>query len=73
MLIRRTDLLQGLEKSTVLAKEGAEGIEAAGKAVGNESLEGEGLAEQATGKAKTALGDARQSVKDAVQKVADKL
>ncbi|RYX89086.1 MAG: CsbD family protein [Comamonadaceae bacterium] len=47
--------------------------EAAGKAVGNERLEGEGLADQADGKVQSTLGDARQGVKDAVQKVADKI
>ena len=47
--------------------------EAAGKAVGNERLEGEGLAEQTSGEVKSALGDARQDVKDAVQKVVDKI
>jgi len=47
--------------------------EAAGKAVGNEKLESEGLAEQASGKVQATLGDARQDVKDAVKKIADKI
>lgn len=47
--------------------------EAAGKAVGNEKLQSEGLADQASGKVQSKLGDARQDVKDAVQKIADKI
>lgn len=41
--------------------------EAAGKAVGNEKLQAEGIGQQVRGKVQTAVGDA----KDAVKKVVD--
>ncbi len=41
--------------------------EVAGRAVGNEKLEGEGLADQASGKVQSSLGDARQGVHVAVR------
>ncbi len=47
--------------------------EVAGRAVGNEKLEGEGLADQAGGKVQATVGDARQNVKDVAQKVVDKI
>jgi uncharacterized protein YjbJ (UPF0337 family) len=47
--------------------------EVAGRAVGNERLESEGLADQATGKVRSSVGDARENVKDAAQKLVDKL
>ncbi|MBC7378640.1 MAG: CsbD family protein [Burkholderiaceae bacterium] len=47
--------------------------EAAGKAVGNEKLQGEGAADQVSGKVQSAVGDARQGVKDAAQKLIDKI
>ena len=37
--------------------------EVAGKAVGNKSLEGKGIAEKTVGKIQKALGDARNSVR----------
>lgn len=41
--------------------------EAAGKVVGNERLQGEGLADQAAGKTQKNYGDAKEKVKDAVK------
>ena len=42
--------------------------EAAGKLVGNEKLQGEGLIDQAKGKTQGAYGDAKEKVKDAIDK-----
>ncbi len=59
-----------------MSKEGIEGAtqkgvgavkEAVGKAVGNEKLQGEGMADKAVGSAKEAVG----KVKDAVHKATD--
>jgi uncharacterized protein YjbJ (UPF0337 family) len=47
--------------------------ELAGKMVGNQRLQGEGLAEQAEGKARAAYGNAKEAVKDGAKRVADKL
>ena len=47
--------------------------EVAGKAVGNERLEGEGLADQAGGKAQATYGDAKENLKDGIKRTADKL
>ena len=47
--------------------------EIAGKVVGNEKLQGEGLADQAAGKTQAGYGDAKDSVKDGLKKTADKL
>ena len=47
--------------------------EVAGKTVGNERLEGEGLADQAKGKAQAGYGDAKQTVKDNAKKLIDKI
>src|SRR3982751_1157678 len=41
--------------------------EAAGKLVGNEKLQGEGLADQATGKVQKTYGDAKENTKDAIK------
>lgn len=47
--------------------------EVAGKLVGNEKLQGQGLADQAGGKAQASYGDAKESVKDGIKKTADKI
>ena len=47
--------------------------EVAGKTVGNERLEGEGLADQAKGKAQAGYGDAKQTVKDEAKKLINKI
>ena len=47
--------------------------EVAGKAVGNERLEGEGLADQADGKVQAGYGDAKETVKDKAKKLIDKI
>ncbi|XAH25746.1 CsbD family protein [Xylophilus sp. GW821-FHT01B05] len=47
--------------------------ELAGKMVGNQRLQGEGLAEQAEGKARAAYGNAKEAVKDGIKRTADKL
>jgi len=47
--------------------------EVAGRVVGNERLEAEGLADQAKGKLQSDYGDGKESVKDAAKKAIDKL
>lgn len=47
--------------------------EVAGKVVGNDRLQGEGLADQATGKAQASYGDAKENLKDAIKRTADKI
>ncbi|MFH0130373.1 CsbD family protein [Variovorax sp. VaC1] len=47
--------------------------EVAGKVVGNEKLEGEGLADQAAGKVQKTYGDVKEKAKDAIKSGADKL
>jgi uncharacterized protein YjbJ (UPF0337 family) len=47
--------------------------EVVGQALGNNSLQGEGLAEQAEGKLKSNLGDTKESLKDKAKDVIDKL
>jgi len=47
--------------------------EVAGKIVGNQRLQGEGLADQAEGKARAGYGDAKEAVKDGIKRSADKL
>ena len=47
--------------------------EIAGKVVGNEHLQGEGLADQAKGKVQAGYGDAKETVKDGISKAIDKL
>lgn len=42
--------------------------EAAGKLVGNQKLQGEGLIDQAKGKTEAALGDAKDKLKSAAHK-----
>lgn len=42
--------------------------EAAGKIVGNEKLQGEGLIDQAKGKTQGAYGDAKEKAKDLIDK-----
>lgn len=47
--------------------------EVAGKVVGNERLQSEGVADQAGGKAQATYGDTKENVKDGVKRTADKL
>ena len=47
--------------------------EVAGKTVGNERLEGEGLTDQAKGKAQAGYGDAKQTVKDEAKKLINRI
>ncbi|MCS4509023.1 CsbD family protein [Xylophilus ampelinus] len=47
--------------------------EVAGKVVGNEKLQSEGLADQAQGKTQAGYGDVKESVKDGLKKTADKI
>lgn len=47
--------------------------EAAGKLVGNEKLQGEGLAEQVKGKVQTVFGDNKEHAKDKAKKIIDKI
>lgn len=47
--------------------------EAAGKLVGNERLQGEGMAEQAKGKVQTVFGDSKEHAKDKAKNIIDKM
>ena len=47
--------------------------EVAGRVVGNDKLESEGLADQVKGKAQAGYGDAKENVKDKARKVIDKI
>ncbi len=47
--------------------------EVAGKVVGNDRLQGEGLTDQATGKAQATYGDAKENLKDTIKRTADKM
>lgn len=47
--------------------------ETAGKAVGNDRLQGEGMADRAAGKTQASYGDAKENLKDNVKKSVDKL
>ena len=47
--------------------------EVAGRVVGNENLEAEGLADQVKGKTQAGYGDAKEDVKDSAKKLIDKI
>ena len=47
--------------------------EAAGKLVGNERLQAEGIAETAKGKVQTAFGDSKEHAKDKAKEIIDKI
>lgn len=47
--------------------------ELAGKAVGNDRLQSEGLADQAKGKVQAGYGDTKENIKDGAKKAIDKL
>lgn len=47
--------------------------EAVGKVTGSEKLEGEGLADQASGKVQSTYGDAKEKVKSAIKDGAKKI
>jgi uncharacterized protein YjbJ (UPF0337 family) len=47
--------------------------EVVGKAVGNESLQADGLAEQAGGKVTSSISDTKESLKNKAKDVIDKL
>jgi uncharacterized protein YjbJ (UPF0337 family) len=47
--------------------------EVAGRVVGNESLEAEGMGDQVKGKTQAGYGDAKEGAKDAAKKAIDKL
>ncbi len=47
--------------------------EVAGKAVGNERLQSEGLAEQAKGKTQSGYGDAKENIKDKAKNLIDRI
>ena len=46
--------------------------EGVGKAIGNEQMQAEGLAQQTKGKVQQKVGEAKEVVKDAANKIADK-
>jgi uncharacterized protein YjbJ (UPF0337 family) len=47
--------------------------ETAGKVVGNERLQGEGLGDKVSGKTQAGYGDAKEHLKDGAKKAVDKL
>ena len=47
--------------------------EMAGKVVGNEKLQSEGMADQVKGKVQAGYGDTKENVKDKARKVIDKI
>jgi uncharacterized protein YjbJ (UPF0337 family) len=47
--------------------------DAAGKVVGNDRLQTEGLAEQVKGKVQAGFGDTKEDVKDQAKKIIDKM
>jgi uncharacterized protein YjbJ (UPF0337 family) len=47
--------------------------EVAGRVVGNESLEAEGMGDQVKGKVQSGYGDAKEGAKDSAKKAIDKL
>ena len=47
--------------------------EVAGRVVGNEKLESEGMADQVKGKTEAGFGDAKENVKDKAKKLINKL
>jgi uncharacterized protein YjbJ (UPF0337 family) len=47
--------------------------EVAGKLVGNERLQTEGMADQVKGKVQAGYGDARENLKDKAQKIINKM
>jgi uncharacterized protein YjbJ (UPF0337 family) len=47
--------------------------EVAGRVVGNEKLETEGLADQVKGKTQAGYGDAKENLKDSARKAIDKI
>lgn len=47
--------------------------EVAGHVVGNEKLEGEGLADQLKGKTQAGYGDAKENAKDSAKKIIDRI
>lgn len=47
--------------------------EAAGKLVGNDRLQTEGMADQVKGKVQAGYGDARENLKDKAKKIIDKM
>ena len=46
--------------------------EGVGKVIGNEQMQGEGLAQQTKGKVQQKVGEAKEAVKDAANKIADR-
>jgi uncharacterized protein YjbJ (UPF0337 family) len=46
--------------------------EGVGKAIGNEQMQVEGVAQQVKGKVQQKVGEAKESIKDAADKLADK-
>lgn len=47
--------------------------EAVGKVIGSEKLQGEGVADQVSGKVQSGYGDAKEQVKDSLKDGIDKL
>jgi uncharacterized protein YjbJ (UPF0337 family) len=63
-----TDKIKGLANQA-----GGKVKESAGKAIGNEQMQAEGLAQQAKGKAQQSFGEAKAVVKDVADKAHEKL
>lgn len=62
------DQVEGRKDQTV-----GKAKELAGKLVGNDKLEAEGLADQASGKVQTVYGDAKEKAKDAAKDLINKI
>ena len=62
------------DKASGLANEAMGNIkQGVGKAVGNDKLHAEGVAQEAKGEVQKASGDAKAAVKDGANKIADKI
>ena len=62
-----TDKIKGVSNQA-----GGKAKEGLGKAIGNEQMQAEGMAQQVKGKVQKTVGDAKSTIKDAADKVADK-
>ena len=62
-----TDKIKGVANQT-----GGKIKEGIGKAIGNEQMQVEGMAQQVKGKAQQKVGEAKSTLKDMADKVADK-
>ena len=62
-----TDKIKGVANQA-----GGKAKQGLGKAIGNEQMQAEGMAQQVEGKVQKKVGDAKSTIKGAADKVADK-